>query len=73
MNYEYDDEVDGLYIWFLNNIEDEKDNYEKEIWPIELKEEIGLLFDKNNKLMGLEIQPASKYIEIEKLKKIIRQ
>ena len=70
MRYEYDKEVDGLYIWFVNNIEEEKDNYENEVWPEELKNEIGLLFDKNGKLFGMEIMPASKYFEQEKLNMI---
>jgi len=42
--------------------------YEYEILPLELKDEIGLLFDKNGKLFGLEVIPASKYFEEEKLK-----
>ena len=67
MMYEYDKEVDGLFIWFVNNIEDSKEHYEGEIWPVELKNEIGLLFDKNGKLFGLEVIPASKYFEKEKL------
>ncbi|MGD9732919.1 MAG: DUF2283 domain-containing protein [Desulfamplus sp.] len=62
MNYEYDAEVDGIYIWFVDDIEKEKDKFSQEFWPEELNEEIGLLFDKNGKLMGLEIQPASKYM-----------
>lgn len=67
MQYEYDGEVDGLYIWFVNNIEEEKDNYDHELWPMELKEEIGLLFGKDGGLMGLEIIPASKYFEQSRL------
>ena len=67
MKYEYDNEVDGLYIWFVNNIEDERENYEHEIWPEELKNEIGLLFAKDGKLFGLEIMPASKYFEQKQL------
>lgn len=67
MTYEYDKEVDGLYIWFVKNIEDEKDNYENEIWPEELKSEIGLLFDKKGKLLGIEVMPASNYFEQKKL------
>lgn len=63
MKYEYDKEVDGLYIWFVEDIEEEKCNYENEFWPTELKEEIGLLFGKNGLLMGLEVMPASKYFE----------
>ncbi|MGM0600363.1 MAG: DUF2283 domain-containing protein [Candidatus Rifleibacteriota bacterium] len=61
MQTEYDPEVDGLYIWFLDDIEKEKWKYEKEIWPKELDNEIGLLFDLDGKLMGIEIQPGSKY------------
>lgn len=70
MEYEYDKDVDGLYIWFVDNIEYEKENYENEIWPTELRNEIGLLFDKNGKLLGMEVMPASKYFEQEKLDKI---
>lgn len=73
MKYEYDKEVDGLYIWFVNDIEKDKINYEKEIWPGELKDEIGLLFDNRGKLMGLEIQPASKYFDDEKLNQIAKE
>lgn len=67
MQYEYDSEVDGLYIWFVNNIEEEKGNYDHELWPMELREEIGLLFGKDGRLMGLEIMPASKYFEQSRL------
>lgn len=68
MKFEYDKEVDGLYIWFVDDIEKEKVNYSKEVWPEELNDEIGLLFDSEGKLMGLEIQPASKYINEQLLK-----
>ncbi|WP_185217097.1 DUF2283 domain-containing protein [Sphingobacterium mizutaii] len=67
MKYEYDREVDGLYIWFVENIEEERGIYENEVWPKELKEEIGLLFGKNAVLIGLEIMPASKYFEKSRL------
>lgn len=70
MNYEYDKEADGLYIWFVDNIEENKEDYKGEIWPEELKNEIGLLFDKKGKLLGLEIMPASKYFEKVKLNTI---
>jgi uncharacterized protein YuzE len=70
MKYEYDKEVDGLFIWFVNNIENEKENYENEIWPKELREEIGLLFGKNGKLLGLEVMPATRYFDQEKLDSI---
>lgn len=70
MSYEYDNEVDGLYIWFANNIDEVKENYANEIWPEELKSEIGLLFDKNGKLFGMEVMPASKYFDKEYLDRI---
>ena len=53
MQYEYDKEVDGLYIWFVDDIEKEGECYGGEIWPKELKDEIGLLFQKDGKLLGL--------------------
>jgi len=67
MQYEYDSEADGLYIWFMDDIEENKTDYAGEIWPNELKNEIGLIFAKDGKLMGLEIQPASKYFDAKKL------
>ncbi|MGJ1421034.1 DUF2283 domain-containing protein [Sphingobacterium spiritivorum] len=67
MKYEYDKEVDGLYIWFVNNIDQEKEIYDHELWPIELKEEIGLIFGKEGLLMGIEVIPASKYFEQSRL------
>lgn len=70
MQYEYDNEVDGLYIWFVNDIEKEKGNYENELWPVELKNEIGMLFDKDGKLMGIEVLPASRYFDKKKLEQM---
>lgn len=67
MKYEYDREVDGLYIWFVEDIGEERGNYENEVWPKELKEEIGLLFGQNDVLIGLEIMPASKYFDKSRL------
>lgn len=70
MKYEYDEEVDGLYIWFVDDIEKEGKNYGGEIWPKELKDEIGLLFRENGNLLGLEVLNASKYFPREKLDEI---
>lgn len=70
MNWEYDDKADGLYIWFVENIEEEKESYKGEIWPVELNGEIGLLFDNEKKLMGLEIQPATKYFDEKRLNRL---
>jgi uncharacterized protein YuzE len=69
MYVEYDDEADGAYIWFVNDIEEVRNDYSGEIWPEELKGEIGLLFDKQHKLLGLEIMPASKYLSQSLLQK----
>ena len=66
MEYEYDEKADGLYIWFVHDIEESKADYSHEVWPLELKDEIGLIFTKEGKLMGLEIQPASKYFDSKK-------
>jgi uncharacterized protein YuzE len=73
MKYEYDKEVDGLYVWFVNNIEEDKVNYRKDVWPDELEGEIGFLFDNKGKIMGLEIQPASKYFDEARLDQIARE
>ncbi|MFC4687675.1 MAG: hypothetical protein BGO86_07620 [Chryseobacterium sp. 36-9] len=70
MEYEYDNESDGLYIWFVDDIDKESEKYDKEIWPEELKNEIGLLFDTNGKLLGMEIMPASKYFDEKRLENL---
>ena len=44
-----------------------------EIWPKDLKDEIGLLFQKNGKLLGLEVLSASKYFPQEKLDEIEKE
>ncbi len=63
MQKEYDSEVDGLFIWFLEDIEKAKGNFEKEVWPSELNNEIGFLFNTDGKILGIEVQPASKYFD----------
>lgn len=73
MKYEYDQIADGLYIWFVSDIDSQKEIYEGEIWPIEFKNEIGLIFAKDGKLLGMEIQPASKYFAEEVLRKNVVQ
>lgn len=62
MYIEYDSEADGAYIWFVPDIEKCKHAYSKEVWPDEFNDELGILFDNNGKILGIEIQPASKYI-----------
>lgn len=67
MKIEYDNESDGMFIWFQKNIENEKNKIINEIWPKELKEHIGLLFDEDDKIIGIEILFASKYFKIDNL------
>lgn len=67
MQYEYDEEADGLFIWF---VEDENEKFDYEIWPEELKGNIGVLFDKHGHLFGLEVLFASKYFSQERLDEI---
>ncbi len=67
MTYEYDREADGLYIWFIEDIEKERINYKGELWPVELNNEVGMLFDNEGKLMGIEVLPASKYFDKKRL------
>lgn len=69
MKYEYDPEANGIFILFFDELEKERDMLSQEFWPEELNEEIGLLFDKNGKLMRLKMLPTSKYMYDSFLKK----
>ena len=62
MYIEYDKEVDAAYIWLVDNIEKHKKKFSTEIWPKELNDKIGLLLTDEQKLLGLEILSASKYL-----------
>lgn len=55
MKFEYDQEVDAAYIYIENTI---KEGQVKK--TIELNDNIILDFDKENKLIGVEILDASK-------------
>ena len=37
-------------------------NRGREIWPAELRDEVGILLDDRGKLLGSEVLPASKYL-----------
>lgn len=63
MYVEYDPEVDGAFIWFVDDIALRRRDVVSEIWPTELNEEIGLLFDDQGKLLGVELQPATNHLE----------
>ncbi|MFH1376815.1 MAG: DUF2283 domain-containing protein [Candidatus Woesearchaeota archaeon] len=57
MIFEYDKDVDAAYIYVESSI---KDGESKK--TIELNENIILDFDKNNKLIGVELLNASKIL-----------
>jgi uncharacterized protein YuzE len=66
MEIEYDSESDGAFLWIVDDIDERNTHKEKaikgEIWPKETKEEIGFLFGQDNKLIGIELLFASKYL-----------
>ena len=67
MNIEYDEEVDGAFIWLVNDIDLHKHEVVRELWPVELNETIGLLLSADGRLIGIEVQPASEHLSVELL------
>lgn len=67
MDYQYDKADDRLIIKFPKISPQEKGSAITSIFPEELKSEIGLLFSANGQLTGLDIKPASRYFEGDKL------
>lgn len=63
---EYDPTVDGAYVWFVD-IDSRARDVAREVWPKDLNDHIGLLFDHQGKLLGIELQPASLYLNAETL------
>ena len=57
MKFEYDKEVDAGYIYVGDDIEDGE-----AVKTIQLNDNIILDFDKNGKLLGIEILDASKVL-----------
>lgn len=57
MKFEYDEEVDAAYVYLVKDI---KEN--EVVNTIELNENIIIDFDKNGKLIGMEILNASKVL-----------
>lgn len=62
MRIEYDKEADAAYIYIVESIEDGE-----ALKTIELNENIILDFDKDGKLLGIEILDASKVLSKELL------
>jgi len=67
VNIEYDEEVDGAFVWLVDDIEVHKHKVVREVWPGELSDAIGLLLSADGRLIGIEIQPASKHLPTELL------
>jgi uncharacterized protein YuzE len=67
MNVEYDEEVDAAFVWLVKDIELHKHEVVRELWPDELNETIGLLLSADGRLLGIEVQEASKHLPAELL------
>ena len=66
MKIEYDSETDGAYLWLMDKPESRP--CDNEVWPKEFNEEIGFLFNKNGKIIGIECLKASYYLASDLLK-----
>jgi uncharacterized protein YuzE len=60
MIVEYDEEADAAFLWFSSG--ESGKQFTTEVWPTELRDQVGLLFDTSNKLVGLEILFASNWL-----------
>lgn len=66
MDIEYDSETDAAFIWV--GAGPEFPVIKGELWPEELKGRIGLLFDAQNRLLGVEVLFASTHLHEDVLK-----
>ena len=62
MNIEYDEDVDAAFVWIASRPDDRSKMFVNELWPEELKGKIGLLFDADRRLVGLEVLEASTHL-----------
>lgn len=67
MEIEYDEDVDAAFVWIVARPDDRSRVVANELWPEELKGKIGLLFDTNKRLVGLEVLEASSHLPGETL------
>jgi uncharacterized protein YuzE len=72
MDIEYDEEVDGVFIWLVDDIDRHRHEIVREVWPGELNETIGLLLSADGRLLGVEVQPASRHLSTDLLAKARR-
>ena len=66
MDIEYDKETDAAFVWL--GARPTGQVVDGELWPNELQGHVGLLFDSQERLIGLEVLFASKHLPIELLK-----
>lgn len=62
MDIEYDEDVDAAFIWIVARPDDRSQVVDNELWPEELSGKIGLLFDAEKRLIGLEVLEASSHL-----------
>ena len=59
MEIEYDEDVDAAFVWLIERPDGRSQVVDGELWPTELDGKIGLLFDAQKRLIGLEVLEAS--------------
>ncbi len=71
MKIEYDSEADCAFLWVVDDVdqrnEQPKGAIKTEIWPVELKDQLGVLFGQDDKIIGFEILFASNLLPQEML------
>lgn len=64
MDIEYDEEADAAFIWLRTRPSDEEEGFiDGEVWPEELRGHIGLLFDREKKLIAVEVLCATAHLD----------
>ncbi len=66
MHVEYDDDSDAAFVWLVAD-EPKEEMIAHELWPPELRGKIGLLFDDQSRVIGLEVLEASVHLRKELL------
>ena len=66
MDIEYDKDADAAFVWLASRPAGQV--IDGELWPEELRGHVGLLFDSQKRLIGLEVLSASTHLPVELLK-----
>jgi uncharacterized protein YuzE len=66
MDIEYDEETDAAFVWLAARPATRV--IDGELWPEELQGHVGLLFDAQKRLIGIEVLFASAHLPSELLK-----